>query len=142
MAVVQRKDLYTPLKKQPEYFSDFLVDFELLPVKNDLQRNLNEEAIKRSITNLLLTRPGERLFNQDLGSNIHMLLFEQYSPAHDQILEDQIRTTIANYEPRANVTEVAVSFDDVDRFLTATIVFTMINKIEPITLDLVLNRIR
>ena len=142
MALVQRRDLYTALKVQPEYFSDFMTNFDNHIQKKDLLRDVNEEAIKSSIKNLLQTNRGERLFNPTVGSDINSMLFDNYSPSLDQVLEDQIRNTIDNFEPRARVQEVDVSFDEAEQYMSATITFTIINKQEPITLDLVLNRIR
>ena len=141
MALVQRKDLITPLRAQPEYFSDFTADF-IPDRKNDLSRVTNEEAIKTSIKNLLLTNRGDRLFNNTLGSDIRAMLFELHGTATNQVLKDLIRTTIDNYEPRARINNIDVSFDEDQQWLAVTIVFSIINKQEPITLDLILNRIR
>jgi len=142
MALVQRKDRFTSLKQTPEYFSDFLMDFNVERVGNDLVRNTNEEAIKSSIFNLLMTNRGDRLFDFTIGSDIRSLLFENFSSSTEEVLIDLIKTTISNYEPRAKVDEVYVTSQDETNSLTATIVFHIINKQEPITLEIVLNRIR
>ena len=62
MAAVLRRDTLTALKQTPEYFSDFLLDFDVDRVKKDLVRNTNAEAIKASIVNLLLTNRYQHLF--------------------------------------------------------------------------------
>jgi len=142
MALVQRKDRFTSLKQTPEYFSDFLMDFNVERVGKDLVRNTNEEAIKSSIFNLLMTNRGDRLFDSTIGSDIRSLLFENFSSSTEEVLIDLIKTTISNYEPRAKVDEVYVTSQDENNSLTATIVFHIINKQEPITLEIVLNRIR
>ena len=142
MAIVERKDLFTPLKQQPEYFSDFFTDLDIHPIKKDLVRHTNEEAVKTSIRNLLSTNRGDRLFNVTFGSDIRSMLFENFSPATEKVIEQHIRNTIDNYEPRARVDDVRVVSDDLNYTLTATIVFSIINKQEPITLELILNRIR
>jgi len=142
MAVVKRRDTLTALKITPEYFSDFLLNFDTDRVKKDLLRNTNEEAIKASIVNLLMTNRGDRLYDSSIGSDIRSLLFENFSPESEETLSDLISTTISNYEPRAKVDEVLVSSDDDTHLITATITFHVINKQEPITLELVLNRIR
>jgi len=142
MAIVERKDLFTPLKQQPEYFSDFFTDLDIHPIKKDLVRYTNEEAVKTCIRNLLSTNRGDRLFNVTLGSDIRSMLFENFSPATEKVIEQHIRNTIDNYEPRARVEDVRVVSDDLNYTLTATIVFSIINKQEPITLELILNRIR
>lgn len=139
--IVQRTNL-TPLKSQVEVFSDFFTDLDIHPVKKDLVRHTNEEAVKRSIKNLLLTNRGERLFAGSVGSDIRSLLFEQMSPATEQVLEDFIRTTIDNYEPRASVENVQINTDQDTSTVYATISFSVINKQEPVILELILNRIR
>jgi phage baseplate assembly protein W len=142
MAIVLQKINSSPLKTTTEVFSDFLIDFDTHPVKHDLVRHVNEEAVKRSIKNLLLTNRGDRLFNSTLGSDIRALLFEQMSPATEQILEDLIKTTVENYEPRAKIEQVQVVSDMDTQTIQATIAFTVINKQEPVILELILNRIR
>jgi len=142
MAVVQKKDRFTSYKQTPEYFSDFLVDFNIERVGKDLIRNTNEEAIKSSIFNLLMTNRGDRLFDSTIGSDIRSLLFEYFSLSTEEVLIDLIKTTISNYEPRAKVDDVFVISQDDSNALVATVVFHIINKQEPITLEIVLNRIR
>jgi len=142
MAVVQKKDRFTSYKQTPEYFSDFLVDFNIERVGKDLVRNINEEAIKSSIFNLLMTNRGDRLFDSTIGSDIRSLLFENFSLSTEEVLIDLIKTTISNYEPRAKVDDVFVTSQDDSNALVATVVFHIINKQEPITLEIVLNRIR
>jgi phage baseplate assembly protein W len=142
MAAVLRRDTLTALKQTPEYFSDFLLDFDVDRVKKDLVRNTNAEAIKASIVNLLLTNRGDRLFDMSIGSDIRALLFENFNAATEDVLADLIKTTISNYEPRAKVDDVFVASDDDSHLLTATIVFHIINRQDPITLEIILNRIR
>lgn len=142
MAIVVQKRAQTSRSIQPEYYSDFFSNFDIDPVKQDLYRNTNEEAIKSSIRNLLLTNTGDRLYNSKLGSNIRAILFENFSPAMESILEDLIRTTIENYEPRAKIEEILVNSEIDDHYVAVTLVFSIINKEEPITLELFLNRIR
>ena len=142
MAIVAQRKTQTPRVIQPEFFSDFLSGFDIDPIKQDLYKVTNEEAVKSSIRNLLLTNAGDRLYDSKLGSNIRSILFENFSPAMDSVLEDLIRTTIENYEPRAKIEQVFVNSEVDDHYVVATIVFSIINKEEPITLELFLNRIR
>ena len=142
MAIVVQKRATSSRSIQPEYYSDFLSSFDTDPVKLDLYRSTNEEAVKYSIRNLLLTNTGDRLYDSKLGSNIRSILFENFSPAMDSVLEDLIRTTIENYEPRAKIQQLFVDSQIDDHYVAVTIVFSIINKEEPITLELFLNRIR
>lgn len=142
MAIVQKKIKNSPASIQPEYFSDFETDFLIDINKNDVARLTNEEAVKKSIRNLLLTNRGDRLFNNTLGSDMRSILFETASPALDQILSDYVKKTIDNYEPRASIIDVVSNSEYDNNYVNITITFNIINKQEPITLDLVLNRIR
>jgi len=69
----------------------------------------NETAIARSIRNLVLTQPGERFFNQNLGSKVNQSLFENIDDISASILRDEIRNTIQNYEPRVELIDVVVT---------------------------------
>jgi phage baseplate assembly protein W len=142
MAIVIKKSLDTLLTVQQEYYSDFLADLNFHSVKKDLLRNTNEEAVKGSIRNLLLTNRGERLYDSNIGSDIRKILFENISPAMESVLADLIRTTIENHEPRAKIIDIFVNSDVDSHFVVVTLVFSVINKEEPITLELILNRIR
>lgn len=140
MAIFAKKE--SLVTKQQEYYSDFLADFSKHPVKKDLVRTVNEEAVKSSIRNLIATNRGDRLFNNTIGSDIKSMLFEHATPGHERVLEELIRTTIENYEPRAKLIDVVVSSEEDNHFMSATIVFRIINNEEPTTLELLLNRIR
>lgn len=142
MALVEKRDLYRPSNVQPELFSDFLNDFDLHPIKKDLVRRTNEDAVKQSIRNIILTNTGERLYNPNFGSQISSLLFEQFSETTQSSLKNVIETAIKNHEPRAKLEDVRVEGDIDSNSLIVTILFSVINKEEPVTLQLILNRIR
>ena len=66
----------------------------------DLPVLTNERAITRSVRNLVETIPSERFFNSLLGTDIRDSLFGNFSQATVTIIEDQIRQTVNNFEPR------------------------------------------
>lgn len=142
MAVVNKARLRTENTLKEELFSDFFDDLDIHPIKKDLIRYTNEEAVKASIRNLLLTNRGDRLFNPTLGSDIRSMLFENFSVATESVMADLVKTTIENYEPRANILDVKVTSVIDENLLLVTITFSVINKLEPITFELILNRIR
>ena len=78
------------------------------PVTGDLQVTKEDAAVKQSVVNLLLTVPGERPFNRNLGSRISELLFEQLDYGIAAQIRAEIRTTIRNYEPRIGIVELVV----------------------------------
>jgi phage baseplate assembly protein W len=83
--------------------------FQINPLNTDLVALKNESAIARSVRNLVLTVPGEKFFNQNLGSSISQSLFENIDEISSSIIKSEIENTIRNYEPRVNLIDVIVS---------------------------------
>ena len=90
-------------------FKDISLSFEPHPVTKDMPILANERAISRSVRNLVETIPTERFFDSNLGSDVRELLFENFAGSSVMILEDMIRTTIRNYEPR--VGDIGIEVD-------------------------------
>jgi phage baseplate assembly protein W len=122
--------------------SDFHRDLTIVPGKADIARKANEEAVKESIRNLILTNRGERPYQPDVGCNVRGLLFENITPQTLNLLEESIRSVINGYEPRCNLIGVDVTGALNSNTVTVTIVFSLINSIEPITFSIILDRIR
>ena len=97
--------------RKSQAFKDISLSFEPHPVTKDLPVLVNERAIVRSVRNLVETIPTERFFNSNLGSNIRDMLFDNFSGSSVMIIEDMIRTTVRNYEPR--VGDIGVEVDAV-----------------------------
>lgn len=142
MAIIKKKHVNTERSIRDIVYSDFFTNLNVHPNKLDLVLHTNEDAVKRSIRNIILTNRGERFFNPVLGSSVRALLFENFTPQTAGLLKDYITTTIENFEPRARLREVYVQALPDESAYAATIVFNVINKSEPITLELLLNRIR
>lgn len=123
-------------------YSDIPTNLDVHPIKEDLVLLFNENAVKRAIRNLLLTDPYERFFNPGIGAGIRQSLFENISPDTEYIIKERIRETIINYEPRANLYSVNVKALPDENSYSATIVFSVVNNTTPVTLDLVLRRVR
>ena len=90
-------------------FKDISLSFSPHPVTKDLPVLLNERAIVRSVRNLVETIPTERFFDPLLGTDIRDSLFENYSRTTITVIEDQIRETIENYEPRVDNVGIEVN---------------------------------
>jgi phage baseplate assembly protein W len=123
-------------------YSDIPTNLDVHPIKEDLVLLYNENAVKRAIRNLLLTDPYERFFNPGIGAGIRQSLFENISSDTEFIIKERIRETIVNYEPRANLYSVNVKAMPDENSYSATIVFSVVNNTTPVTLDLVLRRVR
>jgi phage baseplate assembly protein W len=137
-----RIDYQTPTAKQQEYFSDFLSSFDKSPLSSDIARITNENSIKQSIRNLVLTNLGERLFNPNIGGNVSRMLFEPYTGFTADDLKKDIINTIKQNETRANDISVnVINNEDQNRF-TVNIFFFIINNPNQLSLELVLQRVR
>lgn len=123
-------------------YSDFLMDFDIHPVKQDLVRAVNEAAVKRSMRNLLLTRKGERFFDYEKGSDIERQLFENMTPQTTDALKASIENVLNNYEPRAKVVEVKVVPLYDQNAYAIKIMFYIINRPDPIIFNVTLERTR
>lgn len=133
----------TPLIRKRDYiYSDFDKDLTLNSVNSDITTLKNEAAIKEAIKNLVMTNKGERLFNPELGSNIRAMLFENMTPDTLLLIKDMIQTVIRNYEPRANLIDVLVTSLIDDNQIEVTIVYNAQTQEEPVTLNIILTRIR
>jgi phage baseplate assembly protein W len=112
-------------------FKDISLSFEPHPVTKDLPILINQNAIIRSIRNLVQTIPNERFFNPSLGSNVRSSLFDFVDFATASIIREQIINTISNYDPR--VTNVDVEVDpkpDINEF-EVTIIFDIVGQEVP-----------
>ena len=94
------------IQRKSRAFKDISLSFSPHPVTKDLPVLLNERAIARSVRNLVETIPTERFFNPLIGTDIRESLFENFSRTTVYVIEDQIKETINNFEPR--VTNVSV----------------------------------
>lgn len=97
-----------PVERASKSFKDVSMSFKVSPLTFDLIANKNETAIARSIRNLILTVPGERPFNPELGSQVSRLLFEPLDSITTESLKEQIENTINNFEPRVKLSQVIV----------------------------------
>ena len=100
-----------PVERLSQGFKDLSMSFQISPLNYDLLAIKNETAIARSLRNLVLTLPGERFFNQNLGSNVSRSLFENINAISASVIRDEIEQTIKNYEPRVNLIGIDVSPD-------------------------------
>ena len=95
-----------PLERVSQGFKDISMSFQSNPLNNDLIAIKNENAIARSLRNIVFTTPGEKFFNQSFGSRITESLFENIDEITATIIVDEIRQSIDNYEPRVEVDDV------------------------------------
>ena len=115
-----------PVERVSRGFKDISMSFEINPISNDLIGVKNDTAIARSIRNLVLTTPGERFFNPDLGSGVSKVLFETIDEISSSVIRDEIEETINKYEPRVELLSVKVDPDYDNHEFNATLVYNII----------------
>ena len=102
-------------------FKDINLSFKRHPVTNDLVTIKNEDAIKKSVKNIIFTILGEKPYDPFFGSSINNSLFELSNPLDHIRISDEIQSTLLNYEPRIDNIIVNVENDPDNHELNATI---------------------
>lgn len=129
------------ISRRPDY-SDLDLDFIPHPTTKDVLIKTGEDAIKRSVRNLILTNFYDRPFRPYIGSNAQKLLFENANAITANLLKDAILEVIRNYEPRVEVNNLDVFFDFDNNGYSVTLAYIIINRSQPVTINLFLERIR
>ncbi len=137
-----RAEKFTVPAKIPEYYSDFLIDFSPNPLTGSLAKITNENAIKQSLKNLILTTMGERFHQETLGSKIKTILFDPIDNISEELLKSSIINTIQK-EPRAKLFHLEVVGNPDKNQYNITIFFESIHfPGQVFHLNLLLKRIR
>lgn len=123
-------------------FSDLDLNFTAHPVTRDIVLRYDENAIKTSLKNLILTSNFERPFHSEIGSPIKRLLFEPASPMLAVVMKRAIIDVVNNFEPRVELLNVDVYVAEDSNAIRVTIEFRIVNTERPLSLDLVLERTR
>jgi phage baseplate assembly protein W len=123
-------------------FTDLDLNFLAHPVTKDVTTKIDEQAIKASVRNLILTANYEKPFHPEIGSQIKSLLFEPATPILPILIEKAIHQTLDNFEPRVNLTKVTANLSEDTNSVYVTIEFTIVNTTAPQSINLVLTRTR
>jgi len=103
-----------PLERVSPGFKDLSMTFQANPLNFDLIGLKNENAIARSVRNIVFTLPGEKFFDENFGSRISASLFENIDDITANVISDEITQSIERYEPRVDLINVEVfpNFDN------------------------------
>ena len=103
-----------PAQRVSKSFKDISMSFKFSPLSGDLITLKNENAIARAVRNIVLTTPGEKLFDPDFGSSVSEILFENVDDITAVAIQDEIKSSLQNYEPRVEIIDVIVdpNFDE------------------------------
>ena len=95
-----------PIERVSQAFKDISMTFQSNPLNSDLIAIKNENAIARSLRNIVFTTPGEKFFNESFGSRITESLFENIDTITANVIVDELRESIIRYEPRVRLIDV------------------------------------
>lgn len=110
-------------------YKDFSLSFKSNPVTGDFSTLKNEEAIKQSVRNIVLTSRGEKLFQPNFGSSLMGMLFENYTPFMIDAIQDEIAISLQNNEVRIKILNIDVEDDQYDlNALSVTVEYQIIGQ--------------
>jgi len=132
-----------PLERVSQGFKDISMSFQTNPLNSDLIALKNETAISRSLRNIVLTVPGEQFFNENFGSRVSQSLFENIDRITANIIEDEIKLSINNFEPRVKLFTVTANPDFENNAFDVTLTYQIIGAdVPPQSLQFVLQPTR
>lgn len=137
-----RSNFINQNNKQPIYYSDIPLNFDKNPLTNNLAIVTNEQAVKQSLKCLILTNLGERLYDNTIGSDISRQLFEFNDDIAINNISFAIKNTITFNEPRVNLISLDIISSPDKLNFNVTLTVSLINDPTPISLALILKRIR
>mgnify|MGYP001185290181 FL=1 len=117
-----------PLERVSQGFKDISMTFQSNPLNDDLIALKNENAIARSIRNIVFTLPGEKFFNASFGSRISESLFDNIDEITATIIVDEIRESIETYEDRVQLIDVLADPDFENNSFDLTITYEIIGR--------------
>jgi|TARA_R110001592_G_scaffold105468_1_gene296596 phage baseplate assembly protein W len=132
-----------PLERISQGFKDISMTFQRHPLTDDLIALKNEQAIARSLRNIVFTVPGEKFFNENFGSRISDSLFENVDDISGSLIIDEIRQSITNFEPRVDLLDVKAEPNFNNNEFNVRIVYNIIGAdVPPQDLQFVLQQTR
>ena len=117
-----------PLERVSQGFKDISMTFQSNPLNDDLIALKNENAIARSIRNIVFTLPGEKFFNSSFGSRITESLFDNIDDITATIIVDEIRESIETYEDRVQLIDVLADPNFENNGFDVTITYEIIGR--------------
>lgn len=129
------------ISRQPDY-SDLDLDFKINPITGDINKKKGNDAVKRSIRNLIFTSYYERPFNSSIGSDVPRLLFDNVDVITASLLEDALGRLINIYEPRVQLSKLNVYADIDNHGFNVELEYVILNTETPATFNLFLEKIR
>ena len=120
-------------------FKDINLSFKRHPVTNDVISISNEDAIKRSVKNIIFTILGEKPFSPEFGSVINDSLFDLNTNLGEVRVSDEIKSSLINNEPRIDNVSVSVTIPPDTHEMNCTVQYDIVGIASPTqTVDVLL----
>ena len=112
--------------KYSKSFKDFGISFARNSFTDDVSVLKNENAIKQSVKNLIMTVPGEKPFQPLIGSRVSELLFEPLDAFTIDAIREEIEITIKQFEKRVRLNKIDIVPIYENNKISVTIVYKVI----------------
>jgi len=132
----------TTVDRKVRQFKDFSFLFTKHPSTADIVKKTDDDSIKQSLRNLLLTKHYERPFHPEIGCQIHSLLFENWDPIVERTMQQTIIDVVNKFEPRVRLLNVRINPQPDSNGVEVSVEFQVVNSDRPVTLTTALNRVR
>ena len=123
------------------WYTDIDLNLNPHPSSGDLVLKKDNDAVKRSLRNIMLTNNYERPFKPNFGANLRGLLFELADDITKYEMRNQIIEAIQDYEPRVKIDEIYLNQDRANR-MYVNIHFGVRGVREPQEIEVILQRVR
>lgn len=123
-------------------YTDVDLNFNAHPISGNLIFLRNEQAIKQSIKNLIFMSYYDRPFRPDMGCGAYYMLFEPNTIITQRRIKSEIERVLTKYEPRISIVEIRVVSTQDEQGYDITITFEIVNRLDPLTVDFFLKRVR
>jgi|APGre2960657404_1045060.scaffolds.fasta_scaffold10458_3 phage baseplate assembly protein W len=123
-------------------FRDLDLNFTRHPATNDVASRVGDQAIIRSVRNLINMSNYDKPFHPEIGGLVRQILFENISSLTAQHLKRAIQDIIVNFEPRVKLRDVVVQAREDSNSFDVSISFYIVNQATPTTINVFLERVR
>jgi phage baseplate assembly protein W len=122
--------LYEVTPQESRQFRDISLSFSKNPVTGDINILKNDLAIKNAVKNIILTKPGEKLYEPYFGSKVTDLLFESIDFLVLDQIRDEIFRVLLQYEPRIEVQDVELTYNERDLNIDCFITYKIVGQLQ------------
>jgi len=129
-------------QKISRLYKDIDLSFTANALSGDIGKKIDLNAVKQSLKNLLLTKPSEKFFHPERGSDLDTYLFENMAPGIEISLKKSIELLITNYEPRVRIVSLNVTPIYDQNYYAVTLRYYAVGINEPQELTISLARLR